>query len=106
MVNKIIQVLGAQFYNTSFVHYIVCLPPQVKSLSPPIIISNVNGLTALIKMHRVAEWIKKTRPILYAEILKCMSGENIPNFRTELPLSLSCFISRDHLRVLCLHANI
>ena len=30
LVNKIIQVSGVQFYNTSFVHCIVCLPPQLK----------------------------------------------------------------------------
>ena len=40
LVNKITQVSGAQFYNTSPVHCIVCLPPQVKSRSitiyPPI----------------------------------------------------------------------
>ena len=33
MVNKIIQVSGAQFYNSSSVPCIVCLPPQVKSPS-------------------------------------------------------------------------
>ena len=33
VVNKIILASGAQFYNTSFVHCIVCSPPQVKSLS-------------------------------------------------------------------------
>ena len=29
LVNKIIQVSGAQFYNTSFVHCMVCSSPQV-----------------------------------------------------------------------------
>ena len=33
LVNKIIQVSGAQFYNTSSVHCIVCSSPQVKSPS-------------------------------------------------------------------------
>ena len=33
LVNKIIQVSGAQFYNTSSVHCSVCSPPQVKSPS-------------------------------------------------------------------------
>ena len=40
LVNKIIQVSDAQFYNTSAVHCIVCSPPEVMSLSittdPPI----------------------------------------------------------------------
>ena len=34
LVNKIIQVSGAQFHNTSPVHCIVCAPPRVRSLSP------------------------------------------------------------------------
>ena len=42
LVNKIIQVSGAQFHNTSFVHWTVCSPPQVKSPSitiyPPYIL--------------------------------------------------------------------
>ena len=33
LVNKIIQVSGAQFYNISFVQSTVCSPPQVKSPS-------------------------------------------------------------------------
>ena len=33
LVNKTIQVAGAQFYNIPSVHYIVCLPPLVKFLS-------------------------------------------------------------------------
>ena len=41
LINKIIQVLGVQFYSTSSVHCIVCSPPQVKSPSttiyPPIL---------------------------------------------------------------------
>ena len=36
LVNKIIQLSGAQFYNLSGVHCIVCSPPQVKSLSTTI----------------------------------------------------------------------
>ena len=36
LVNKIIQVSGAQFYNTSSVHCVVCSPPKVKSLSSTI----------------------------------------------------------------------
>ena len=44
LVNKIVWVSGAQFYNASSVYFIVCLPPQVKSFSisihpPPTIIS-------------------------------------------------------------------
>ena len=33
LVNKIIQVAGTQFHNTSSVHCIVCSPPQVKCLA-------------------------------------------------------------------------
>ena len=33
LVNKIIQVSGAQLYNTSSVHCVVCSPPQVRLLS-------------------------------------------------------------------------
>ena len=33
LVKKIMQVSGAQFYNTSCVHCIMCSPPQVRSLS-------------------------------------------------------------------------
>ena len=40
LVNKIIEVSGVQFYNTSSEHCIMCLPPQVKSpcipMYPPI----------------------------------------------------------------------
>ena len=39
LVNKIIQVSGVQFYNTSSVHCIMCSPPQVTSPSNTIYLS-------------------------------------------------------------------
>ena len=57
LVSKIIKVSGAQFYNPSSVHYILCLPPQDKSPSitiyPPIHVSSSPNPNPLGSHHPV-----------------------------------------------------
>ena len=56
LVNKTIQVAGAQFYNIPSVHYIVCLPPLVKFLSITIYPST-HPMPPILGNHHTVVWV-------------------------------------------------
>ena len=74
LLNEIIQVSGIQFYNTSSVYHIVCLPHQVKC--PSIIIPKILK-RLLSKWSQTCEHSEKDWPSLQKDMRK-RRRQNIP----------------------------